>query len=366
LPVSLPSPLPLWGGVGPSEAGVCFVVGDCGQNNAKKIESKNCSSLGYTIKKGSCPAHQVESGGSCTSGGVTYYEKCVCDPEYYKYTAQDANSKYELKEKCDKEERYARKVCRANYKFVNVTSASISAARNATLSSFHYGFETCLMTVSERGRDSYIDPNGDECSEAFGLEKVSSMGNITYPFSKYTKCECPEQYKYTDANRGEYELGGEHCTLNYKEYYESLRCPSDYLQEGLQTCADGKEKDDDSVISKSGAPTCFKCKCGSKYQYPATMDNGVVGSGNVCENLYDNYTCPSGYSQGNCPSGATCEEISLTKTTILSRRDSSGIIRRTRQTTSYSGNCYKKITCSTGYTLGDCPSGKTCTHRLYI
>lgn len=286
--------------VSPVNAGVCFVVnGDCGQKIT--VKPKGCENLGGMedcVKNGMLPDY--ESAKQCTSGGVVYTSKCLCDPARFPYTKDGLkdNTYYEAGGKTCKDRTgtyYAWKICRASYKYT-LNQNDVDAIKNES-PKYHNGVAVC----ENRSMVPYTTLGCDE------KDGVSSS------FSRYTKCVCDKSiYKYNSTNKGLYALSGVMCKgTDNVERYTALACPTMYP---YKKCTG--DLVDAKIMPSSGEANfdCYTCKCAAKFEYPSTLGNNIIGSGNQCDTKWDNYTCPTTYPLQKCTGTTTyaCEKITST------------------------------------------------------
>ncbi len=287
-------------GVLPVNARVCFMVnGDCGQKIT--VKPKGCENLGGMedcIKKGMLPDY--ESAKQCTSGGVVYTSKCLCNPDRFPYTEDGLKNDtyYEAGGESCKDRtgtHYAWKICRASYKYT-LNQSDVTAIKNES-PKYHNSAAVC----ENRSMVPYTTLG---CDEKYG---------VSPSFSRYTKCVCDTStYKYNSTNKGLYALSGVMCKgTDNVERYTALACPTKYPN---KQCTGDLIVDQKMPNTGEANFDCYTCKCAAKFEYATTLGNNISGSGNQCDTKWDNYTCPTTYPLKTCTDTTTyaCERITST------------------------------------------------------
>ena len=275
-----------WGGVEPSNADVCFIVGGC---DKPSIETKDCNSLGY--KEKSCDGVKEIVYDTCVSKGEKFV-KCTCNPNYYMLTERPTNeAAYDIEEctKIDGKKLY-RATCKSDYKY---TLSKITREDGETNSS-----------VCSAGQTPVAD--GGICTMLYGANANNANKVL------YKDCDCDSTYKYKKETPG-FSYSGT-CTYKYGDnagetLYTTVTCDTGNYYQSTD-CNSPKVVDDTTKVTNSQKKelSCWKCKCPATYQYPAQMQNGITGSNKECGTLWDEYTCPAKLL-ANCPSGAVCDTV---------------------------------------------------------
>ena len=343
-----------WGGVEPSNADVCFIVGGC---DKPRINTKECKSLGYT--RTSCDSVKEIVYDTCVSKGEKYV-KCTCNPNYYMLTGKPSNAEaYDIEEctKLDGKKIY-RATCKSGYKYSLSTIAREDGKTNSSQCS------TGKIPVAD----------GGICTMLYG----SNANKVLYK-----DCDCNSTYKYEKETPG-FSYSGT-CTYKYgdnagKTLYTTVSCDTG---NSYQAAACSAPLTEDKVYkhSQSGL-SCRTCKCPERYKYASNnLTGNFAVAGNQCGGLYDDYTCMNGWKKDRCVNiknqPKRCEKDTNTTYSVTCYKTCTGynanyssssncgdaenacvkVTENTGQLT-----CYKKerAVCPTGYTLGSCPSGKTC------
>ena len=383
----------LYGGVEPSNADVCFIVGGC---KKPSINTKECTSLGYT--RTSCDSEREIVYDTCVSKGEKYV-KCTCNPNYYMLTGKPSNAEaYDIEEctKVDGKKLY-RATCKSDYKY----SLSTITRENGKTNS----------RVCDTGKTPVTD--GGICTMLYGPNANKVL---------YKDCDCNSTYKYKKETLGFSYSGA--CTYKYGDnatttLYSSVTC--DATKGYISTSCSGNMKEDKKVVHSAANVTCRTCKapacpickswqdCIDTYfdinvlhplggditlntsfnedsngcwypifqsctdirlkqdepyrDYPSTeipgMVNGVVSSVKCiadCEVFPINGYNTEEQCKEKLPSTKKCKQVTYTgKSSVEGYGDLSNLGSR-------SLTCYVReaIKCPSGYTLGTCPSGKTC------
>lgn len=264
----------MWGGVKPSNAGVCFVVnGDCGQ----RVTVKGCEDLGNLrdcVAEGMLP--DDKSAKQCTSGGVVYTSDCLCDQKKYKFNTATLqyNATYRAGgDTCkDRTGTYCtQKLCRDEFKYIKSSCDYDMANGRHCLKEKVYredGITGALICGTNK------KAAGSVCRMLYGPNESESL---------YKGCDCdPSYYPYTKLNKKQYVLGGSSCTgiTDGLTRYTDLLCPSTYPN----TSCNGNMVPEKTLyeVTLIGAPTCYKCREKTCSEYGA-KDGGYYADLSSCK-----------------------------------------------------------------------------------
>ena len=262
--------------VTPVDAKVCFLAdGRCNdQQIAPMVVGEICD---FTIKETDCPSPKVLSTDYCTRSGIRLYESCTC-PAEYQYDNTD--EKYDYSNQCD--DKYEKKICKAEYKYVASTT-DVSTLDGET---FH--------SVQLCKNNSVLDTSSEYCDEVYNGVNVR----------RYKSCKCDtsvynyiahEQYGYSGTV---FKKGAECSVPGYASAFSTPSCTGNKIGEYYyrQSCnadteveVDAEKKTWRSAIGSS-AVTCRACKVksctdvgGSSYPIKGyRLKNTTLSNGNVC------------------------------------------------------------------------------------
>ena len=261
------------GGVEPSNADVCFIVGGC---EKPSINTKDCKSLGYT--RTSCDSVKEIVYDTCVSKGEKFV-KCTCNPNYYMLTANPSNaSAYDIEEctKVDGKKLY-RATCKSDYKYTLSTIAREDGKTNS---------KQC-----DTGKTPVAD--GGICTMLYG----NNVNKILYK-----DCDCDSSYIYKKETPG-FSYSGE-CTYKYGDnadetLYTTVTCDTNNHYQS-DACKEPLVEDKAYKHSQKDL-TCRTCKCPDRYKYASDKLTGVFSkSGNSCGGLYESYSCATGWTKIKC------------------------------------------------------------------
>lgn len=264
----------MWGGVKPSNAGVCFVVnGDCGQ----RVTVKGCEDLGNLrdcVAEGMLP--DDKSAKQCTSGGVVYTSDCLCDQKKYKFNTATLqyNATYRAGgDTCkDRTGTYCtQKLCRDEFKYIKSScDYDIANGRHCLKEKVYRedGITGALICGTNK------KAAGSVCRMLYGPNESESL---------YKGCDCdPSYYPYTKLNKRQYVLGGSSCTgiTDGLTRYTDLLCPTTYPN----TSCNGNMVPEKTLyeVTLLGAPTCYKCREKTCSEYGA-KDGGYYADLSSCK-----------------------------------------------------------------------------------
>ena len=247
-----------------TSAKVCFVVGGCGNGN-NVAKTSNCENLGYSETNATCASKygnkKIAGGASCKGK----YQKCVCNPLYYKYNTNNSDpAKYDLIEQCDLENMYAQRQCKADI-FVYPRSSEMD-------NEITQGTNIC-----DDMADDYKCPAGmkkpEEVSNIAGYKSITAgLRNKGYPVE--ATCFLPKTC--------DYDLG-----------YQDEECDKSQTEE-----------DQISIASRETTKICHKCRAktcqekgGDTLAKCKDIIRGQVGS--YCHKI-DDY-CYEAKTGGICP-----------------------------------------------------------------
>ena len=347
-----------WGGVEPSNADVCFIVGGC---DKPSIETKDCNSLGY--KEKSCDGVKEIVYDTCVSKGEKFV-KCTCNPNYYMLTERPTNeAAYDIEEctKIDGKKLY-RATCKSDYKY---TLSKITREDGETNSS-----------VCSAGQTPVAD--GGICTMLYGANANNANKVL------YKDCDCDSTYKYKKETPG-FSYSGT-CTYKYGDnagetLYTTVTCDTGNSYQAGE-CKAPLLEDKAYTHSQQKELTCRTCKCPARYKYASNnLTGNFAVDGNQCGDLYDDYKCLNGWTKDTCfnikgrpklcetdtnttysvKCSKTCSGYNANYTFSSSCGDAENVCVKVTEDTG-TLTCYKKekAVCPTGYILGSCPSGKTC------
>ena len=284
--------------VTPVDAKVCFLAdGRCNdQQIAPMVVGEICD---FTIKETDCPSPKVLSTDYCTRSGIRLYESCTC-PAEYQYDNTD--EKYDYSNQCD--DKYEKKICKAEYKYVASTT-DVSTLDGET---FH--------SVQLCKNNSVLDTSSEYCDEVYNGVNVR----------RYKSCKCDtsvynyiahEQYGYSGTV---FKKGAECSVPGYASAFSTPSCTGNKIGEYYyrQSCnadteveVDAEKKTWRSAIGSS-AVTCRACRVksctdvgGSSYPIKGyRLKNTTLSNGNVCytkEKLCQpgDYAIKGGYCYNN-------------------------------------------------------------------
>ena len=305
-----------------------------------------------------CGEHKVEYD-SCTSQGKRYV-KCTCDPNYYMLTANPSNATAYDIEKCetyDKKMRY-RATCKSDYRFTLSTIKREDGEKNSS--------------VCDAGKTPVAD--GGICTMLYG----NNVNKILYK-----DCDCDSTYIYKKETPGFSYTGA--CTYKYGDnadetLYTMVTCDTNNHYQS-DACKEPLVEDKAYKHSQKDL-TCRTCKCPDRYKYASDKLTGNFAvDGTKCGDLYDDYKCQNGWTKDKCfiirgkpklcetdtnttynvKCSKTCSGYNKNYTGLSSCGDEENACVKVTEDTG-TLTCYKKekAVCPTGYTLGSCPSGKTC------
>ena len=190
-----------------SYAGVCFVVGDCGDD---KIASRCGSDYnGYifeTCKKG------FELGGNlCSYNGRTKYQRCQCNTAYFQHIIPtDGQSPYNYLEKVEKSSEKGR-YCEENRARARYCKSEYAYAETSDIAN-SWNSPQVLPKACKNGM--VPDEEAGVCVET---DSIRLGGN---PYKKYKACRCPalpEGQEWKSCNKAHQIGKGDSCDGKYKE-----------------------------------------------------------------------------------------------------------------------------------------------------
>ena len=270
----------LYGGVEPSNADVCFIVGGC---EKPKIETRDCDKLGYKDK--SCDGVKKIVYDTCVSKGEKFV-KCTCNPNYYMLTASPSNATaYDIEEctKVDGKKLY-RATCKKDYIY---TLSTIKREDGKTNSS-----------VCGAGKTPVAD--GGICTMLYGDNANKVL---------YKDCDCNSTYQYDKQKENGvvvegFKYEGE-CKYTYgtkagETLYTTVTCDTNNHYQS-DVCKEPLVEDKAYKHSQKKDLTCRTCKCPDRYKYASDKLTGNFAvDGTKCGDLYDDYKCQNGWTKTDC------------------------------------------------------------------
>ena len=284
-----------------ASAGVCFTVGfdgDCADGQQTTVarpcsEEDDPDGLGYNETVSTCNgAGDKLDGKSCSYNGEKYYKKCICDPNYYRYS-QDETSKYDYSDICTKEgdASYGKahiRTCKTQFKYPSNMSNGITQGSNQC----------------DKKADSYNCPSGySKTGDKNGGYHVRSSAGSGYEANCYKALTCDDYDLISSKDKSDYDdstNGGFKCSSSSKkigsEYGTCWSCTaktcSDHMEGGVtlsgNSCSSGHSQTSYTKYLGFNQGTCYKCAANTCsdyssgttiYQNPGTnCGNGYIKS----------------------------------------------------------------------------------------
>ena len=202
-----------------AEAGVCFVVGNCGQD--KSLDMLTCGEGGGNEYKAKdlTNQHMLGEGSPCSVGKEIWWPACLADLSYYRWDkTESGNAAYDYSGWAKSANasckyvanRYHAKYCKAEYKYV-------ASGDKDKRTMNHKPVSTCPSGVS-------VNASQGSCLEVDGLKSGSSS------YMRYKACSCPSTYSKSCGGEGQ-TGGGQECNGKYS----SCVCAAGYSGDG-NTC----------------------------------------------------------------------------------------------------------------------------------